>query len=335
MFSLIAVPRANFDACFDEKSVKALRECSTLIPDDPFKELPEQITLEWMSQLIGDAEILITGWGTPAIDDALIKKASKLRAIVHSAGSVKSIIPPLAFERKIAVTNARHALARGVAETTLGMIIASAKMFFPLNEQVRKGGWFTEPFKTWTKELYEITVGVIAASEVGKHLLKLLMNFEVDRLVYDPYADAKMIENFGARKVGLDELCSTSDVIAVCAPSTPETHHMLGRKQFNQMKPGVRLINTSRGALIDEQALGESLEAGRLYAMLDVTDPEPPALDSLLRTSPYVTLTPHIAGHAANGKKRQGRLVVEEIKRYLAEGRFQWQVTQESLQRMG
>jgi len=101
------------------------------------------------------------------------------------------------------------------------------------------------------------------------------------------------------------------------------------------MKPGGRLINTSRGALIDEQALGESLEAGRLYAMLDVTDPEPPALDSLLRTSPYVTLTPHIAGHAANGKKRQGRLVVEEIKRYLAEGRFQWQVTHDSLQRMG
>jgi phosphoglycerate dehydrogenase-like enzyme len=335
MFCLIAVPRSVFSDCFDKKSVERLKKTMTLFPNDPFVDLPEQITVNWISQAIGQAEFLVTGWGTPVLDDSLIKKAPKLRAIVHSAGSVKALIPPSVFERKIAVTNARHALARGVAETTLGMIIASAKMIVPLSGQVRQGGWFTDPFKSWTKELYEITIGVIAASEVGKHLLKLLTNFEVDRLVCDPYADAKLIENYGARKVELDELCTISDVIAVCAPSTPETYHLLGREQFKKMKAGVRLINTSRGAIIDEQALAESLRDGRLYAMLDVTDPEPPAADSILRASPYVTITPHIAGHAANGKKRQGRLVVDEIEKFLGDGRFQWQVSAESLKRMG
>jgi phosphoglycerate dehydrogenase-like enzyme len=335
MLCLLAVPKSTFSDCFDEKSVEQLRKICPLIPNDPFKELPEQITPEWMSRFIGQAEILITGWGTPALDNSMIEKASKLKAIVHSAGSVKALVPPLAFERKIAVTNARHALARGVAETTLGLIITSAKMVVPLNGQVRQGGWFTEPFKSWTKELYQITVGVIAASEVGKHLLKLLENFEVDRLVYDPYADAQAISSYGARKVELNELCSVSDVIAVCAPSTPETYHLLGREQFKQMKPGVRLINTARGAIIDEEVLAESLCEGRLYAMLDVTDPEPPAADSILRTSPYVTLTPHIAGHAANGKKRQGKLVVEEIEKFLSEGRFRWSVTAQALTHMG
>jgi phosphoglycerate dehydrogenase-like enzyme len=269
------------------------------------------------------------------LSDAFIQSAPNLKAIVHSAGSVKALIPPSVFERKIAVTNARHALARGVAETTLGLIITSAKMVTPLSEQVRRGGWFTEPFNSWTKELYQITIGIIAASEVGKHLLSLLTNFEVDRLVYDPYADQKTIESYGAKKVSLDELCSISDIIAVCAPSTPETYHLLGKKQFSQMKTGVRLINTARGAIIDEQALAEPLKEGRLYAMLDVTEPEPPAADSILRTSPYVALTPHIAGHAANGKKRQGKLVVDEIEKFLTDGRFQWQVSAESLKRMG
>jgi phosphoglycerate dehydrogenase-like enzyme len=335
MLCLTAVPKSTFTDCFDTKSVNRIQKLVTLMPDNPLRELPEAITPDWLLQNIGQAEILITGWGTPPLTDKIIQKAPNLKAIVHSAGSVKYLVPASAFERNIAVTNARHALARGVAETTLGLIITSAKMVFPLNQQVRNGGWFTEPFSSWTKELYQITVGVIAASEVGKQLLKLLENFEVDRIVYDPYADEKTIESFGARKVGLNELCSTSDVIAVCAPSTPETFHMIGRKQFKQMKEGVRLINTARGALIDEEALSEQLREGKLYAMLDVTEPEPPAAESLLRRSPYVTLTPHIAGHAANGKKRQGRLVADEIEKFLADGRFAWQVSAESLKRMG
>jgi phosphoglycerate dehydrogenase-like enzyme len=335
MLCLSAIPKSVFSDCFDTKSVDRLRKLVTLIPNDPFCELPDPITPAWISRFIGQAEILLTGWGTPPLSDSIIHNAPNLKAIVHSAGSVKTLIPPSVFERKIAVTNARHALARGVAETTLGLIIASAKMIVPLSRQVQQGGWFTEPFKSWTKELYELKVGVIAASEVGKQLLRLLENFEVHRLVYDPYTDEKTIESFGAWKVGLNDLCSTCDVIAVCAPSTPETYHLLGRDQFKLMKDGVRLINTARGAIIDEEALAESLRAGRLYAMLDVTDPEPPAAESILRTSPYVTLTPHIAGHAANGKKRQGKLVVDEIEKFLVEGRFNWQVTREGLARMG
>jgi phosphoglycerate dehydrogenase-like enzyme len=335
MLCLSAIPKSVFSDCFDMKTVERLDSMVQLIPADPFHDLPDPITPEWMSRYLAQTEILLTGWGTPPLSDAMIQNAPKLKAIVHSAGSVKALVPPSVFERKIAVTNARHALARGVAETTLGMIIASAKMFLPLNGQVRQGGWFDGPFKSWTKELYEITVGIVAASEVGKHLLYLLGNFEVDRLVYDPYADSKLIEKLGARKVELDELCSKSDVIAVCAPSTPETFHLIGKNQFRLMKDGVRLINTARGAIIDEDALADNLRAGRLYAMLDVTDPEPPAPDSILRTSAFVTLTPHIAGHAANGKKRQGKLVVDEIEKFFSEGKFRWQVNRDSLTRMG
>lgn len=176
---------------------------------------------------------------------------------------------------------------------------------------------------------------MVAASEVGKHLLEMLRPFEVRRVVYDPYAGEQVIADLGAEKVALAELCATSDIIALCAPCTDETRGMIGREQLTSMKDRIRLINTARGALIDEQALIERLAEGKLYAVLDVTDPEPPAKDSPLRSSPYCAMAPHLAGHMANGRRRQGRLAVDEILTFLAEGRCRWQVTAESLKRMG
>ncbi len=335
MQALIAVPKSTFHQCFDPKDVSRLSEKVTVLPESPFDSLPDQITPEWISGRIDRAEILITGWGTPALTDQIINRAGKLRAIAHSAGSVKTLVPPIAYQKGIAVANVRHALARGVAETALGMIIASAKMFFPLSKETEKGYWRDASGVEEVMELYQIKIGIIGASEVGKHLLELLKPFEVDRLVYDPYATQEALNAFGAKKVELNELCSASEIIVVCAPSIPETFHMLGRPQFKLMKDRVRLINPARGSLIDEAALIEELEKGRLFVILDVTDPEPPAKDSPLRKNPNCVLTPHIAGAVTNGCRRQGRLLVDEVFRFLAEGKFQWQVSPETLTRMG
>lgn len=335
MQALIALPKSTFHQCFDPKDVSRLSEKVTVVPESPFDFLPDQVTPEWISSRIDRAEILITGWGTPALTEEIIGRAGKLRAIVHSAGSVKTLVPSIAFQKGIAVANVRHALARGVAETALGMIIASAKMFFPLSKETEKGYWRDATGVEWVMELYHIRIGIIGASEVGKHLLELLKSFEVDRLVFDPYATQEALNTFGAKKVELNDLCSASDIIVVCAPSTPETFHMLGQPQFQLMKNRARLINPARGSLIDEAALVEELEKGRLFAILDVTDPEPPAKDSPLRKSPNCVLTPHIAGAVTNGCLRQGRLLVDEVLRFLSEGKFYWQVSPETLVRMG
>jgi phosphoglycerate dehydrogenase-like enzyme len=336
MQALIAIPKQTFHQCFDLKDFSRLAEKVTVVPESPFDTLPDQIAPEWISGRIDRAELLITGWGTPALTDQIIGRAKRLRAIVHSAGSVKALVPAIAYQKGIAVANVRHALARGVAETALGMVIASAKMFFPLTQETQKGLWRDTPWVDWVMELYQIKIGIIGASEVGKHLLTLLQPFEVDRLVYDPYAAQEVLKNaFGARKVELNELCSTCDIIVVCAPSTPETFHLLGKPQFQLMKNRARLINPARGSLIDEQALAEELGKGRLFAILDVTDPEPPAVNSPLRNSPYCVLTPHIAGHVNNGCLRQGKLLVDEVLHFLSEGKFNWQVNPEALARMG
>jgi phosphoglycerate dehydrogenase-like enzyme len=335
VIGLLGLPRQHFLSCFDEADLGRLAGKIEVLPQEASRALPDEINEAWLGERIGQAEILITGWGTPALTPAVIDRAKRLKAIVHAAGSVKTMVPRAAFERGICVTNVRHALARGVAESALGMIIASSKMFIPLVRDTAQSTWRDSKWVDWVQELYRIRVGVIGASEVGKHLLRLLGSYEVEKLVYDPYATEAQIQDLGAKKVELNDLCARSEIIVVCAPATEQTRHLIGREQFRLMKDRVRFINPARGTIVDESALIEELDKGRLTAFLDVTDPEPPAADSPLRRHPLCFVTPHIAGHVNNGCNRQGRLAVDEILRFLSEGRFQWQVAPDKLGQMG
>jgi len=334
---LFGIDRKMFHRVFDPADVARGTGKLAWIPPNPSADLPETISLNWIEDRITEAEVLITGWGTPALTEDLLDRAKKLRLVLHSAGSVKHLLTPTFFQRGLTIGNARAALARGVAETALGMIIASAKMFPPMMEATRKGAWHgSGEYHDWVLELYNVTIGVVGLSEVGKNLLRLLRPFEdTQRILYDPYATPEAVASHGAKKVELADLCRRSDIIVLCAPATPQTHHMIGAEQFRLMKPRVRLVNPARGSLVDEAVLIEYLRAGKLTAFLDVTDPEPPAADNPLRSLPNCFLTPHIAGAVNNGVKRQGRLVVDELLKYLSEGTIQWKVRAEDLSRMG
>ncbi len=332
---LIGISKSMFKRIFDENDIARLSGKVQLIPNNPPESLPEEITHDWIKTHIGQADILITGWSTPGpLTKKILDEAQNLKLVVHSAGSVKHLVIDEFFNRGLRICNTRNALARGVAETTLAMLISSLKLFLPCAERIKTGQWRVPELVDNILELYNITIGVIAMSEVGKYLLKLLEPFEIRKLVYDPYADSETVKSFGAEKTELNDLCQQSDAIAICAPSTPQTRHMFGKEQFAIMKPHARIINTSRGALIDESALIDTLRSGRLYAFLDVTDPEPPAEDSPLRKLPNCHLLPHIAGHINNGCKRQGRLAVDELLRFIESGKLEWEVTPEALARM-
>ena len=118
------------------------------------------------------------------------------------------------------------------------------------------------------------------------------------------------------RKVELDELLATSDIVSLHAPALPETRNMIGRDELARMARGVWLINTARGALVDTAALEDATRDGRINAFLDVTDPEPLPPDSPLWDLPNVVITPHIAGSQGNEVRRLGRQAVTEVERY-------------------
>ncbi|MPN45673.1 Glyoxylate/hydroxypyruvate reductase B [bioreactor metagenome] len=143
------------------------------------------------------------------------------------------------------------------------------------------------------------------------------------------------IQSLGARKVELDELLKTSDIVSIHAPSIKETYKMINEHTLSLMKKDAVLINTARGSLIDENALYNHMKAGNLkYACLDVTDPEPPAVNNPLRSLPNVILTPHLAGLVNYGKRKIGIHVCEEIKKYLEDRPMDCEVTEKMLATM-
>ncbi|MFN3982849.1 MAG: NAD(P)-dependent oxidoreductase [Caldilinea sp.] len=160
-------------------------------------------------------------------------------------------------------------------------------------------------------------IGIVGASNVGRHVIELLRPFRAQALLYDPYVSDQEAERLGVTKVELPELVRRADILSLHAPAVPATYHMISRELLQQMKDDAVIINTARGALIDEPALVEELSKGRFFAFLDVTDPEPPVPDSPLRRLPNVVVTPHLAG-CITDCGHLGEMAVEELRRFFA-----------------
>ncbi|MGW6564677.1 hydroxyacid dehydrogenase [Streptomyces sp. NPDC054975] len=275
-------------------------------PDDPR-----------VAEALAGAELLLTCWGAPPLTAAVLDRAPRLKAVVHAAGSVKHHITQACWERGLAVTSAAAANALPVAEYTLAAILLAGKRILSSArryQEVRAEGVWTAESAPWGN--YRRTVGIVGASRIGRRVVDLLRPFDFEVLLHDPYVTADEARALGVELVALDELCARSTIVSVHAPQLPATYRMIGARQLALMPDGTTLVNTSRGSLVDEPALLTHLLAGRLDAVLDVTDPDLPAPDSPLWTLPNVLLTPHVAGSLGNELHRMADQALEEVERY-------------------
>jgi phosphoglycerate dehydrogenase-like enzyme len=325
------VPNSMQQRCFAPADLERLRVAHELVCARG--EEAAELLREWNAHA-PQVDAIITGWDTPSITDAMLDQAPRLRLLVHAAGSVKFLLPPSFWQRRIRVVTCNDALAVGVAETTLGMMIAGLKGLFPANALTHAGDWKSAPLVMPgfpVREMFDITVGLIGASKVGRQVIRLLRNFEVSILVADPYLSREEAARLGVQRVRLDELMRQSDIVSLHAPALPMTRHMLGREQFAAMKDHAIFINTARGTIVDEEALAEELKTGRIFAFLDVTSPEPPAADHPFRKLPNVVLTPHIAGAMSNGCRRMGRSAVDQLLLFAQDQHLPGEVTAEQM----
>ncbi|GGA99135.1 2-hydroxyacid dehydrogenase [Brucella endophytica] len=279
-------------------------------------------------------EILLTGWGCPAISERELALMPRLWMIAHAAGSVKHFIAREVFEQDIVVSSAAEANAQPVAEFTLAMILLAGKRAFRFRHVYTQ-----ERSRQKIERLQSLpignlgqTVGIVGASRIGRRVLQLLQPFDFECLLCDPFADEAEARRLGARSIRLDELMARSDVISLHSPSLPETRHMIDAAALALMKDGATLINTARGALVDEGALLAELESGRIDAIIDVTDPETPPRASPFYTLPNVFLTPHIAGAIGLERSRLGEMAIAEIERYCRDEPLQQQIRVEHLE---
>ncbi|MFD3696301.1 hydroxyacid dehydrogenase [Streptomyces sp. NPDC058646] len=297
--------------------------------------IADDFTGPGVARALAEAEVLLTFWGAPALDARVLAAAPRLKAVVHAAGSVKWLVTDACWDRGVLVSTAARANSLPVAEYTVAMVLLSNKRVLQLREEYRsvRGRQHDWHQRYAHAGNYHRTVGIVGASRIGRRVIELLRPYDLGLVLHDPYVSEAEAAGLGARRVGLDELCATSDVVSLHAPELPETRSMMDRRRLALMRDGATLINTARGSLVDAAAVTQELVSGRLHAVIDVTEPEVLPADSPLYDLPNVLLTPHIAGSLGNELHRMGGSAVEEIARYAAGLPFVHGVRREELRR--
>jgi phosphoglycerate dehydrogenase-like enzyme len=323
----VLIEPALRDALLFPESLAALHGmCDVRLYAEPTQ--PKNAPLSGYATLLRDAQILLTSWGAPPVDEAFLAAAPKLEVIVYLAGTVKAFATDAMWDRGVRVCSCARAIGDSVAEFVVGLMISARRDTFRLARAMRENRPANNGMPT-IHELWRSTVGIVSLGNIGKRVCELLRGFDVPEvLVYDPYVSEEVAASYDATRVELDDLLSRSDIVTLHAPNLPATKHIIDARRLSLMKDDAILINTARGDLIDEAALIGELRKGRLFACLDVTSPEPALPDSPLRSLPNVLLTPHVAGPRS---RRIGEQAVEEVRRYLAGQPQVYEMTRERL----
>jgi phosphoglycerate dehydrogenase-like enzyme len=311
---------------FDDETMRRLAALGDLRT-----EVIDDLTAPAARRRLDTTDILITGWGCPAIGPAVLR-SGRLQAVVHAAGTVKNHLSGEVWASGVAVSSAADANAVPVAEYTVAQVLLANKQLDTMRaayRDERAGADWNERFPEAGN--YRRTVGVVGASRIGRRVLAHLAAFDLELLLHDPHVDDTTARELGARLVDLDEIFLASDVVTLHAPDLPETRHLVDARRLALMRPNATLVNTARGGLVDTAALTEAVVAGRVRAVLDVTEPEILAPDSPLYEHPGVILTPHVAGSVGGELRRLGHSAADEVESWVRTGRFRSPVHPETL----
>jgi len=284
---------------------------SDRIADEGIKILRDQgyvVTEGWsipkpdLPKIIGDYDVLIVRSATK-VRGELLENAKKLKVIGRAGEGLDNIDYERAKQLGITIVNTPHISYISVSELTIGHMIALARNIIQGTNSLREGKW--EKDKLMGTELNGKTLGIIGCGYIGKDVERLALALgmkviAVEECVHD-------------RFVPLAEMLPQADFITIHVPLTPKTRHMLSTKEFQLMKPGVRIIDCSRGGVIDQEALYEALVSGKVAgAALDVFEEEPPKNNKLL-TLPNVIATPHVGAQTYEAQHRASIQIANNI----------------------
>ena len=244
-------------------------------------------------RLVEDVDVIMTDFGR--IDREVFAHAKKLRHITVYGVGYDSVDVACATEHKVVVSNSPEVYTREVAEMAVTLTLAAAKFLCEAVAEVKtKALWHSAPFPCL--KLYGKTLGVIGCGRIGSAFVQRMRGFEMRTLINDPYIPVEKIHNLGGEPADLQTLLAESDIISVHTPLNGETRGLLGEAQFAAMKPGVIVVNVSRGGIINDRALAKAMQEGKVLAAgVDVLEGEPNIAASPLLPLPRMNITPHIA----------------------------------------
>ncbi|HWQ84021.1 MAG TPA: hydroxyacid dehydrogenase [Anaerolineales bacterium] len=282
-----------------------------------------QISAEDLQVEIGDCDALVVRSRT-RVTRAVIQAGKQLKVIGRAGVGVDNIDLSAAAGAGIIVVNSPTAATRAVAEMALAFMLALARQLPAQDASMKMGKW--EKSAYLGSELNGKTLGIVGLGRIGSQLALYARAIGMHVLAYHPDQSEAEVARLGAQITGFDELLAGSDYLSIHTPLNGETRNLLGRAEFARMKPGVRLINTARGGIVDEVALCEALDSGHVAgAALDVFASEP-VVPGSIASHPRVIATPHIAAQTEEAQARAGVAIAEEVLAALQGQPLRWRV---------
>jgi D-3-phosphoglycerate dehydrogenase len=275
-------------------------------------------------ETVGSADGLIVRGRSQVTDKVVAAGRPRLRVIGRAGVGVDNIDLQAARRAGIVVVHAPLAATLSVAEHALALMFALARRLPAADAGLRRGEWRKSELEG--SELFDKTLGILGLGRIGRALAQRAVALGMRVLGHDPLVSPEAIRQAGAAPVSFEDLLEESDYVSLHVPLDDATRGLVGREAFGRMKSGARLISTSRGGIVDEVALLQALDSGRLAgAALDVFEHEPPGVTPLT-THPSVILTPHIAAQTTEAQARASADIAAEVLAALRGEPLRWRV---------
>jgi D-3-phosphoglycerate dehydrogenase len=281
------------------------------------------ISPEDLLKIISDFDALIVR-GRTKVNAAVFEAGTRLKVVGRSGVGVDNIDLNAARQHQVTVVNAPVATTISVAELTIGLMLSIMREIPRADASLKAGKWLKKELEGG--ELFQKNLGIIGLGRIGAAVCTRAAAFGMTILGYDPLQKPETIREAGASPVSLEELYINSDVISIHVPLTHETRLLLNQAAFAKMKTGVKIVCTARGGIIDEDALLEALNTGKVAAAaLDVFAVEPPGSSQLV-THPHIVATPHIGAQSIEAQQRAANDIVDEVLNALNGEPLRWKV---------
>jgi D-3-phosphoglycerate dehydrogenase len=283
----------------------------------------DKLSADDLIQVIPEYDALIVR-GQTRVTAAVFEAASKLKVVGRAGVGVDNIDLEAAKKHKVSVVNAPTSTTVAVAELALGLLLALARQIPRADATMKQGQWVKKEFEGI--ELNGKTLGIIGFGRIGMEVGRRAAAFGMNVIIYDPNVSEHELEHGNAEPVSLQDLFAWSDFISLHLPLNVQTRDLLGPLAFSQMRDDVRIISTARGGIIDEAALLNALNSGKVAgAALDVFEKEPPGLTELV-AHPRVIATPHIGAQTAEAQSRAAEDIANEVLAALRGESLRWKV---------
>lgn len=309
---LVTMPQNQiFSTFFNQDLMERLEQIGTV----HWNTTGHQFTHAELCEAVKGIDICVTGWGTAVFDEEVLAHADRLRLIAHNGGSVRPYVTDECYEKGIRVVSGNEVFAESVAESVLAYAMASLRQIPYHSARLASGIW---PSSFSNRGLLDRSVGIVGYGMIARYVVGMLKPFHCPLKVFSRHIRQEELDQYQMEQTDLEDIFSSCDIVTIHSGMTAENYHLITEELLRSMKPGALLINTARGAVIDEPALCRVLaDRPDLTAALDVYETEPLPAGHALEQLPNTLLMPHMGGPTVDRRLAVTRSIISDIECFL------------------